>query len=72
MPNLITSGNVDGRDVSVDGAKLDGIAANATAVTSLTDLSISDGTNGQALETDGSFSFADAAGFDADGVTSKK
>lgn len=31
VPNLITSGNVDGRDVSVDGAKLDGIEANATA-----------------------------------------
>ena len=61
VPNLITSGNVDGRDVSVDGAKLDGIAANATAVTSLTDLSITDGTNGQALKTDGNgnFSFGD-------------
>lgn len=31
VPNLITSGNVDGRDVSVDGTKLDGIEANATA-----------------------------------------
>jgi len=75
VPNLITAGNVDGRDVSVDGAKLDGIAANATAVTSLTDLSISDGTNGQVLTTNGSgsFSFADAAGGgstqDADGDT---
>ncbi len=61
VPNLITAGNVDGRDVSVDGTKLDGIAANATAVSSLTDLSISDGTNGQALKTDGSgnFSFGD-------------
>ena len=61
VPNLITSGNVDGRDVSVDGAKLDGIAANATAVTSLTDLNITDGTNGQALKTDGNgnFSFGD-------------
>ena len=61
VSNLITSGNVDGRDVSVDGAKLDGIAANATAVTSLTDLSITDGTNGQALKTDGNgnFSFGD-------------
>ena len=68
VPNLITSGNVDGRDVSVDGAKLDGIAANATAVTSLTDLNITDGTNGQVLTTNGSgsFSFADAAGADAD------
>lgn len=31
VPNLITSGNVDGRDVSVDGAKLDGIESGATA-----------------------------------------
>ena len=76
VPNLITAGNVDGRDVSVDGTKLDGIAANATAVTSLTDLSISDGTNGQVLTTNGSgsFSFADASGGggatqDADGDT---
>ena len=29
VPNLITAGTVDGRDVSVDGAKLDGIAAGA-------------------------------------------
>jgi len=29
VPNLITAGNVDGRDVSVDGAKLDGVAAGA-------------------------------------------
>ena len=29
VPNLTTSGNVDGRDVSVDGAKLDGIEAGA-------------------------------------------
>lgn len=29
VPNLITAGNVDGRDVSVDGTKLDGIAASA-------------------------------------------
>ena len=112
VPNLITAGNVDGRDVSVDGAKLDGIeasatadqtaaeirtlvesatdsnvftdadhtklngiAAGATAVSSLTDLGISDGTNGQVLQTNGSgsFSFADAGGGgstqDADGDT---
>ncbi len=31
VPNVITSGNVDGRDVSIDGAKLDLIEANATA-----------------------------------------
>jgi hypothetical protein len=31
VPNLITTGTVDGRDVSVDGAKLDGIEAGATA-----------------------------------------
>jgi hypothetical protein len=29
VPNLITSGDVDGRDVSADGTKLDGIEANA-------------------------------------------
>ena len=29
VPNLITAGNVDGRDVSADGTKLDGIAAGA-------------------------------------------
>ena len=63
VPNLITAGNVDGRDVSVDGTKLDGIASGATAVSSLTDLSISDGTNGQALKTDGAgnFSFGDVS-----------
>lgn len=31
VDNLITTGNVDGRDVSADGAKLDGIEQNATA-----------------------------------------
>jgi len=31
VPNLITSGNVDGRDVSTDGTKLDGIESGATA-----------------------------------------
>ena len=30
VPNIITPGLVDGRDVSVDGAKLDGIEAGAT------------------------------------------
>jgi hypothetical protein len=30
VPNVITSGNVDGRDVSVDGTKLDGIEDGAT------------------------------------------
>jgi hypothetical protein len=57
-----SSGNVDGRDVSADGTKLDGIAINATNVSALTDLSISDGTNGQVLTTDGSgsFTFSDA------------
>ena len=29
VPNVVVSGNVDGRDVSVDGTKLDGIAAGA-------------------------------------------
>jgi len=31
VPNLVTDGNVDGRDVSVDGEKLDGIEDGATA-----------------------------------------
>ena len=31
VPNIIVSGNVDGRDVSADGTKLDGIEAGATA-----------------------------------------
>ena len=31
VPNVIVSGNVDGRDVSADGTKLDGIEAGATA-----------------------------------------
>jgi hypothetical protein len=31
VPNVIVSGNVDGRDVSADGTKLDGIATGATA-----------------------------------------
>ena len=53
---------VAGRDIAVDGTKLDGIATGATNVSSLTDLSISDGTNGQVLTTDGSgtFTFSDA------------
>jgi len=29
VPNVIVSGNVDGRDVSADGTKLDGIEASA-------------------------------------------
>ena len=29
VPNLVTAGNVDGRDVSADGSKLDGIEASA-------------------------------------------
>ena len=29
VPNVVVSGNVDGRDVSVDGTKLDGIEAGA-------------------------------------------
>ena len=38
VPNIVTAGNVDGRDVSVDGAKLDGIEALAdvTDVTNVT------------------------------------
>ena len=57
VPNLITSGNVDGRRVC-RWCEARWIAANATAVTSLTDLSISDVTNGQALKTDGNETLA--------------
>jgi len=37
VPNLLTSGNIDGRDISVDGAKLDGIEdfADVTDVTNV-------------------------------------
>ena len=38
--NLITAGNVDGRDVSADGTKLDGIESNATADQTLADLNL--------------------------------
>ena len=54
-----------------DHTKLNGIAANATAVTSLTDLSITDGSNGQVLATDGngSFSFVNQSGGGGGGGT---
>jgi hypothetical protein len=55
--NITLTGTVDGRDVATDGTKLDGIAVNATNVSALTDLNISDGTNGQVLTTDGSGTF---------------
>lgn len=60
-----------------DHTKLDGIATGATNVSSLTDLSISDGTNGQVLTTNGSgtFTFADVAATDAqtlDGIDSSQ
>ena len=38
VPNLITSGNVDGRDISVDGTKLDGIEVGATADQTATEI----------------------------------
>jgi len=41
-----------------DHTKLNGIAANATAVSDLTDLGISDGSNGQVLKTDGAGNFS--------------
>tara|TARA_R110002126_G_scaffold290950_1_gene449673 strand:+ start:77 stop:2332 length:2256 start_codon:yes stop_codon:yes gene_type:complete len=41
VPNVIVSGNVDGRDVSVDGTKLDGIEAGATNYTHPTNHAIS-------------------------------
>ena len=50
-----------------DHTKLDGIATGATNVSALTDLSISDGTNGQVLTTNGSgtFTFSDVSASDA-------
>ena len=44
VPNLITSGNVDGRDVSADGTKLDGIASGATVPNNAT-ITLAAGTN---------------------------
>lgn len=41
-----------------DHTKLNGVAANATAVSDLTDLGISDGSNGQVLKTDGAGNFS--------------
>lgn len=66
--NITVGGTVDGRDVATDGSKLDGIAAGATNVSALTDLSISDGSNGQVLTTNGSgtFTFADVSASNAD------
>lgn len=62
--NITVGGTVDGRDVAADGTKLDGIEAGATNVSALTDLSITDGTDGQVLTTNGAgtFTFEDAAG----------
>lgn len=69
--NITVGGTVDGRDVATDGTKLDGIEAGATNVSSLTDLSITDGTDGQVLTTDGAggFAFEDAAGGSSDADT---
>jgi hypothetical protein len=50
VTNIITSGNVDGRDVSVDGAKLDGIETGATADQTKSDI---DGLNVDADTLDG-------------------
>ena len=50
VPNVIVSGNVDGRDVSVDGTKLDGIEAGAD-VTDTTNVAAA----GAAMETGADF-----------------
>ena len=50
VPNVIVSGNVDGRDVSVDGTKLDGIEAGAD-VTDATNVAAA----GAAMETGADF-----------------
>jgi hypothetical protein len=59
VPNLVTSGNVDGRDVSVDGTKLDGIEANAD-VTDTTNVvaALTAGTN-VTIAADGTISSTD-------------
>lgn len=69
--NITVGGTVDGRDVATDGTKLDGIEAGATNVSALTDLSITDGTDGQVLTTNGAgtFTFEDAAGGSSDADT---
>jgi hypothetical protein len=57
VPNVITSGNVDGRDVSADGTKLDGIAAGANVYTDAnvdTHLNISSASTSQVLSWSGS------------------
>lgn len=61
LVNSATDSNVF---TDADHTKLDGVATGATNVSSLTDLSISDGTNGQVLTTDGAgtFTFEDSAG----------
>ena len=66
--NITVGGTVDGRDVATDGAKLDGIEAGATNVSALTDLSITDGTNGQVLTTNGAgtFTFSTVSASNAD------
>jgi hypothetical protein len=66
--NITVGGTVDGRDVAADGTKLDGIEAGATNVSALTDLSITDGTNGQVLTTDGAgtFTFSTVSASNAD------
>ncbi len=50
VPNVIVSGNVDGRDVSADGTKLDGIEASAD-VTDATNVAAA----GAAMETGAAF-----------------
>jgi hypothetical protein len=59
VPNLLTSGNVDGRDVSADGTKLDGIEANAD-VTDTTNVvaALTAGTN-VTIAADGTISSTD-------------
>lgn len=71
VPNLITSGNVDGRDVSVDGTKLDGIEASAD-VTDTTNVvaALTAGTN-VTIAADGTVSAtASNATVSADGLMS--
>jgi len=70
--NITVGGTVDGRDVATDGTKLDGIEAGATNVSALTDLSITDGTDGQVLTTNGAgtFTFSTVSASNADTLDS--
>ena len=63
VPNVITSGNVDGRDVSVDGTKLDGIEDGATVDQTASEIKIAYESNADTNE------FSDAEQTKLAGIT---